>query len=317
MINNNEITKYNLSKKIKMIYDARLSVEENADKCGVSVPTLYLWLRMNHVDRKYDSMFLRYKAIKNAQKQHPSWSIRKVAQETGYAINTVRKYWEMDKFDMEKSQDKISTLDTSNSQFLIKSVSDDQQEILNNIIKLYIKEGYIEADFTYSIGAMYADNKVPLPIWRFDKYPKQGPLKGAGVFPLKRADKLIEDGTLHSCIVDLPFLVTKKEWTKNCKMHQRFNSFNDMNEATEANKNMLKLAYDKLEKKGIMIMKTQDIYTAGRQIWFSHLVHQWAVEQGFSVIDKFILTSNVRMLSAGMKQKCARKYHSYFFVFKK
>lgn len=313
MINNNEITKYNLSKKIKMIYDARLSVEENADKCGVSVPTLYLWLRMNHVDRKYDSMFLRYKAIKNAQKQHPSWSIRKVAQETGYAINTVRKYWKMDKFEMEKSQDKKSTLDTSNSQFIIKSVSDDQQEILNNIIKLYIKEGYIQADFTFSRGLFYSDNKVKIPQWRFDKYPKQC----EGVINLKRADKLIEDGTLHSCIVDLPFLVGKKENMKNCKMHKRFNSFNDMKEATEANKNMLRLSYDKLEKKGILIMKTQDIYTAGRQIWFSHLVHQWAVEQGYSVIDKFILTSNVRALCEGMKQKCARKYHSYFFVFKK
>ena len=296
-----------------MIYDARLSVEENADKCGISVPTLNLWLRMNHVSRKHDSMYLRYKTIKQIQRQHPSWSRRRVAKETGFAINTIRKYWDMDKFDMSMPQDTISTLDTSNSKFLIKSVSDDQQEILNNIIKLYIKDGYIEADFTFSIGAMYADNKVPIPMWRFDKYPKQC----EGVFDLKRVDKLIEDGTLHSCIVDLPFLVTKKEWTKNCKMHQRFNSFNDMKEATEVNKYMLKLSFEKLEKNGIMIMKTQDIYTAGHQIWFGQLVHQWAVEQGFSVIDKFILISNVRMLSAGMNQKCARKYHSYFFVFKK
>lgn len=299
--------------KIKMLYDAKLSVGENAERCEVSVPTMNLWLRMNNVNRLFDSMYLRWKQVKQIQKQHPSWSRRKIAQETGYAINTVRKYYSMDKFEKPMDEDKISTFDTSKSKFLIKSINDNQQEILNNIIKLYIKEGYIQADFTFSKGVFYADNKVVVPQWRFDKYPKQC----EGVLDLKKADKLIEDGTLHSCIVDLPFLVTKREWTKNCKMHQRFNSFNDMKEATEANKAMLKLSYEKLQKKGIMIMKTQDLFTAGHQIWMSHLVHQWAVEQGFEVIDKFILTSDMRMLSSGMNQKCARKYHSYFFVFKK
>jgi hypothetical protein len=218
----------------------------------------------------------------------------------------------MDEF--EKANDKKSTLDTSNSKFVIKSISNEQQVILNNIIKLYLKKnGCIEADFTFSKGVFYSDNNVVMPKYRFDKYPEQC----EGVMDLKDVDKVIKDGTLHSCIVDLPFLVTKREWTKNCKMHQRFNSFNDMKEATDANKYMLKLSYEKLMKKGIMIMKTQDLFTGGHQIWMSHLVHQWAIEQGFKVIDKFILTSDIRMLSSGTNQKCARKYHSYFFVFKK
>lgn len=308
MIKTNEI-----SNKIEMLYDPHLSVEDNAERCEVSVPTINTWLRLNGVSRLRDSMYIRYKKVKQTQRLHPSWSRRRVAQETGLAINTIRKYWDMDTFDIQSSQNNISTFDTSNSKFLIKSISDDQQEILNNIIKLYIKEGYIQADFTFSKGVFYKNNNVIIPEYRFDKYPKQC----EGVIDLKKADKIIEDGTLHSCIVDLPFLVTKKEWTKNCKMHQRFNSFNDMKEATEANKYMLKLSYEKLQKKGIMIMKTQDIYTAGHQIWFSHLVHQWAEEQGFKVIDKFILTSNIRMLGAGKEQHCARKYHSYFFVFRK
>ena len=303
----------NLNNKIKMLYDASLSLEENAAKCGVSVPTINLWLRTNHVDRLYDSMLLRFKAVKKIQKQHPDWSVRKIAEETQYSINTVRKYLVMDELEKPKEQDRISTFDTSKADFVIKSISDDQQEILNSIIKLYIKEGCIQADFTFSKGIFYSNGNVVVPEYRFDKYPKQC----EGVTNLKKADKLIEDGTLYSCIVDLPFLVTKKEWTENCKMHQRFNSFNDMKEATKANKDMLKLSYQKLMKKGIMIMKTQDIYTGGHQIWFSHLVHDWAVEQGFKVIDKFILTSNRRMLSAGTKQNCARKYHSYFFVFQK
>lgn len=306
-----------LNNKIKMLYDASLSVEKNAERCEVSVPTINLWLRTNNVDRLYDSMLLRYKTIKKAQKQHPDWSVPKIAEETKYSINTVRKYLAMEEFEKPKEKDKVSTIDTSCSKFIIKSINDNQQEILNNIIKLYLKkDGRIQADFTFSKGGMYIGDNVPMPLLKFDKYPKQGNYKENGVKPLKAAAK-IEDGTLHSCIVDLPFLVTKKEWTKNCKMHQRFNSFNDMKEATKANKDMLKLSYEKLMKKGIMIMKTQDIYTAGHQIWFSHYVHQWAEEQGFKVIDKFILTSDRRMLSSGTSQSCARKYHSYFFVFKK
>ena len=304
---------YSLDNKIKMLYDAKLSVENNAARCEVSVPTINLWIRRNGVDRLYDSMHLRYKTIKKIQKQHPAWSVRKIANKAKLSINTVRKYMAMDKFEKPMVENKISTFDISKSKFLIKTISDDQQEILNNIIKLYIKEGFIQADFTFSIGAMYKDNKVVIPEYRFDKYPTQC----EGVLDLKHADKIIEDGTLHSCIVDLPFIVTKKKWTKNCKMHERFNSFDNMDEAIQANKYMLKLSYEKLKKKGIMIMKTQDIYTAGHQIWFSHYVHDWAEEQGFKVVDKFILTSDVRLLSHGMNQKCARKYHSYFFVFKK
>ena len=59
-----------LSNKIKMLYDPSLSVEDNAVRCEVSVPTLNLWLRMNKVDRLYDSMYIRYKEIKKIKMIH-------------------------------------------------------------------------------------------------------------------------------------------------------------------------------------------------------------------------------------------------------
>lgn len=123
-----------------MLYDASLSVEENAERCEVSVPTINLWLRTNNVDRLYDSMLLRFKAVKKIQKQHPDWSVRKIVEETKYSINTVRKYLAMEEFEKPKEKDKVSTIDTSCSKFIIKSINDNQQEILNNIIKLYLKK---------------------------------------------------------------------------------------------------------------------------------------------------------------------------------
>lgn len=127
----------------------------------------------------------------------------------------------------------------------------------------------------------------------------------------------MEDETLTSSIIDLPFLVTKREWTETIKMAQRFNVFNDMDEAEEANKYLLGLSYRELKKGGILIMKPQDIYAEGKQLWFHRYVEDWAMKVGYKFIDMFILVADNRILSKGMSQRVARKYHSYFFVFKK
>ena len=90
-----------------------------------------------------------------------------------------------------------------------------------------------------------------------------------------------------------------------------------MEDATEANKYLLQLAWDKLKKKGILVFKTMDIRAENRNIWMSRLIQEWADEIGFSLIDIFILIAPSKILNRGMQQKVARKYHSYFFVFQK
>ena len=307
-------------KKIKMMYDAKLSIEDNAANCDVSVSTMRTWLKQNNIDRNFDAKLVRFKAIKKLQKRTPPLTAQQIANKTGYSVNTCKKYMKMDSLEQESNQKKVSTFDVSNNDTIIKSVSNDQQEILNWIIKLYIPAGYIECDYTFSIGVMYRENKVVTPQWRFDKYPNQGKGKNridGCVFDLKDADRLIEDGTLHSSIIDLPFLVTKRKWTKTSMIAQRFNSFDNMDEATEANKYMLGLSYRKLKNKGILIMKTQDLYTEGKQLWFHRYVEEWAEDIGFKLIDMFVLVAKSRILGEGLNQRVARKYHSYFFVFKK
>ena len=304
-------------KKIKMMYDAKLSIKDNAANCDVSVSTMRTWLKQHNIDRNFDAKLVRFKTIKKLQKRIPPLTAQQIANKTGYSVNTCKKYMRIDKLEQDSNQEKLSTFDVSNNDTIIKSVSTDQQEILNWIIKLYIKEGYIQCDYTFSIGVMWKDNKVVTPEYRFDKYPKQGIYKEGGVLDLKDADRLIEDGTLHSSIIDLPFLVTKRKWTKTSMMAQRFNSFDNMDEATEANKYLLGLAYRKLKNKGILIMKTQDCFTEGRQLWFHRYVEEWAEQVGFKLIDMFILVAQSRMLGDGLNQRVARKYHSYFLVFKK
>jgi hypothetical protein len=90
-----------------------------------------------------------------------------------------------------------------------------------------------------------------------------------------------------------------------------------MEEAEHANKYLLRLAHDKLRKKGVCVWKTMDIRAENRNIWMSRLIQEWADEIGFSLIDTFILIAPSKMLNRGMQQKVARKYHSFFFVFQK
>lgn len=292
-----------------MKYDAKLSVRENADICGVSIATIRLWLKQNRIDRHFDSMYAKYTTIKKLQKRN--LTPQQIVKKTGFSLNTVKKYMRMEKFENRTRQKMVSTFDMSKEGNIIKSVSDNQQTILCNILKLHISIGIYDADFTFSKGNFYKKGEVPTPKLKFDKYPV-----GDDVSPLSEAEK-IEDGSLNSCVVDLPFLITRREWIENSMMAQRFNSFDNIEDAQNANKFMLKLSHRKLRKRGILVFKTMDIYTEGRQIWMSRYVQEWAEQTGFKLIDTFILIAPSKVLSKGMNQRVSRKYHSYFFVFKK
>jgi hypothetical protein len=164
---------------------------------------------------------------------------------------------------------------------------------------------------TYSKGNFYKNGVVPMPKLKYDKYPQMD-----GVSPLEDAEK-IEDGSLNSIVIDPPFLILAPQWLRNSKVKARFDSFDSMEDAEQANRYLLKLAWNKLKKKGVLVFKTMDIRAENRNIWMSYNVQQWAQEIGFSLIDTFILISPSKILNRGMNQKVARKYHSYFFVFQK
>lgn len=298
-------------RRIKILYDAKLSVEDNAIICGVSNSTMRTWLKQHHIDRNFDAKLVRFKAIKKLQKRN--LTAQQIVEKTGYSINTVKKYMRLDVLEREPNKNKLSTFDVSNNEAIIRSVSANQYEILYWILKLYVPAMRFQVDFTHSKGVFYKNNIIPSPIFRFDKFPEQC----EGVRPLDDAEKIIEDNTLDSVIVDLPFLITRKEWTKKSKIAQRFNSFDTFDEAVEANKYIIGLAYRKLRKNGIYVMKTQDVFTEGRQIWMHRIVEQLAEEIGFQMIDMFILIADNRMLGNGLNQRVARKFHSYFLVFKK
>lgn len=290
-------------------YNPRLSIKDNAEAMGISVHTLRAWLKQNNIDRHFDSMYAKYTAVKKLQKRN--LSAQKIADKTGYALMTVYKYMRMDSFEKKTEKDKLSSFDMSHSEIVIKSVSYDQQEILNNILKLHVPSGVYDCDMTYSKGNFYKNGVVPMPKLKYDKYPQMD-----GVLPLEDAEK-IKNGSLNSIVIDPPFLILAPQWLRNSKVKARFDSFDSMEDAEQANRYLFKLAWDKLKKKGVLVFKTMDIRAENRNIWMSRLIQEWADEIGFSLIDTFILIAPSKMLNRGMQQKVARKYHSFFFVFQK
>ena len=60
---------------------------------------------------------------------------------------------------------------------------------------------------------------------------------------------------------------------------------------------------------GVLVFKCQDKVSSGKQ---------WAIARGFEVLDLFILLARSRLVANWQRnQKHARKFHSYFWVFRK
>ena len=296
--------------KVKLKYDPNLSIKENAERCGVSESAVRKYIRTNGIDRNYDNKVVKKRAILALRKEHPDMPLIEMSRRLGYAVNTIKKYLNSGKNTSDIDTQKVSTFDISNHKFIIKSVSNDQTEILSNILRLHIRREAFDCDLTYSKGIFY--QHISQPKLKFDKYPLD-----ESVMPLEKAMN-IEDASLHSIVIDLPFIVKDYNSAKTSMIAQRFNYFSSIEELYETNETMISLAYRKLHKNGFLVMKTMDFVYALNQHWVSNFVQNKAREIGFALYDTFILVSRTKILTTkGEKQHFARKFHSYFFVFRK
>lgn len=299
--------------KRKIIYNPELSIAENARHNKLSESSIRRYIRKNGIDRKGDNAIIIQREILSMKKANDSLTVSQISTELNLAVNTVKKYLNIEKTTSNIDSEKLSVFDTSKRKFIISSVSEFQEEILNNILRLYVKAWQYHCDFTYSKGYFY--KRIPQPLLKFDKYPQLPDVK-----PLSEA-KNLEDNSLESVVVDLPFIIRNNKGGQSFNdniMSNRFNYFESPTELYQTNDDIISLAYSKLKKNGILVMKTMDIVFAGRQHWVSHYVIQTSTAMGFELLDKFILISKTRLLRADhCRQIHARKYHSYFLVFRK
>lgn len=298
---------------LKIKYDPNKSVRENALKCDVSESAVRKYIRVNRIDRRTDAKIARQRAILSFRHDNPNMSITDMARVLGYSPNTVRLYLKGDVVTSNIATNKVSKFDFANPSTVIRSVSESQDEILCNILKLYVKTKTFDCDLTFSKGNFY--HVIDVPQLKFDINPQT-----EGVKHLSEAYD-IPSYSLHSIIIDLPFIVNanNKGNFSNCsKIAKRFNFFQSEEELYKTYENMINLAYDKLSKGGFFVVKLMDVCGPNGQIWISNYVQNKAKEYGFIHDDTFILIARTKYLySNGRQQRHARKYHSYFFVFRK
>ena len=196
----------------------------------------------------------------------------------------------------------------------IRSVSYDQQEIIKSIMQLCAIDRF-DADLTYGNGQFWKE--IGKPLNRFDIDDSLSDLTSV----CSSTQTPLADSSINSCMFDPPFLTyvrAGREGNGNMAMAKRFSGYWRYDELAEHYQQTAKEAGRIIAKKGIFVVKCQDIIHNHKM----HCTHanmiQWCAEW-FRLKDLFILPAKHRMPSPNRvgSQKHARIFHSYFLVFER
>ena len=193
---------------------------------------------------------------------------------------------------------------------LIKSISYSQDEILSNIVRLHT--GAIEADVTFGRGNFYRRSLwLPRPAFCFDLAPRMPGVVAADVCALP-----VKDGVLRSVVFDPPFMArTGPGATLKDRFGELVGTIRDLwNFYFRA----LRKLHRVLAPGGWLVFKCQDGVLSGVNNFTHAEIYAMGKAVGLVPVDLFVLMAKHRMNHPKhTRQLHARKYHSYFWVFKK
>lgn len=194
---------------------------------------------------------------------------------------------------------------------VVRTTGNNQYEIIKDIIRLHCPAG-IEADITYSKGNFYK-NGVRAPKCKMDIQPI-----GSGIIKADSRQLPLLGNCINTLMYDPPFVGGSRKDGKPGIIKTRFGYFKNILELWAYYNQTLKECYRVLKQNGVLIFKCQDTVESSKQ-YFTHIqVMNYAVNIGFYPKDLFILLAKNRLMSDNMKnQQHARKFHCYFWVFKK
>ncbi|MEA3385991.1 MAG: DNA methyltransferase [Thermodesulfobacteriota bacterium] len=195
--------------------------------------------------------------------------------------------------------------------FLVRTIGYDQHEMIGDIISLHCPGG-IEADITYSKGNFYKKGIWP-PKYKMDIQPQI-----PGVISADSRNIPLLSNSINTLMYDPPFVGGSRKKGKPGIIKTRFGYFKSIPELWAYYKETLVECYRVLRKGGTLIFKCQDTVESGKQYFTHNQIMNDAVKIGFYPKDLFILLAKSRLISNNMRnQQHARKYHCYFWVFKK
>ena len=196
-----------------------------------------------------------------------------------------------------------------NNKDLIKTVSHDQDQILEWIRQLYCPGGF-DLDATYGKGFFWKNLEGPK--FQMDLTPFY-----PGVVQAKFEQLPFKTGAFNSIIFDPPFFAFNRKTITSWKVRYR-SRYRNMDELWESYQSAFSEFSRVLGRSGILVVKCQDSVHGRKQFpVLAHLV-VFAERLRMFVMDIFILTtSHVPIAWNHHRQNHARKFHSYFIVFKK
>lgn len=193
---------------------------------------------------------------------------------------------------------------------VVKSIEYNQDNILSDILMLHAPNGVIDLDPTFSIGHLY-QGKIPEPRLKFDIEPERQDVRQSDC-----RDLPLQDDSLDCIMFDPPFIINSDTKSKD-KMQLRFDAFRSADELVAMYEQSLVEFLRILSKGGILIFKCQDV-CHGKLQYFTHCkVYELAIHAGFQAKDLFIYFAKQRIIGKHKRQMHSRKFHSYFWVFRK
>ncbi len=193
---------------------------------------------------------------------------------------------------------------------VIRSVSYDQKEIIEDIMKLNGIDRF-DADLTYGNGVFWKD--LPRPFFCFDIDESLD-----GVVHASSTNLPVLDNSFKSVMFDPPFLTYVREnrfGNGEMIMAKRFAGYWTYKELEDHYRNTIIESHRILNHKGILVFKCQDIIH-NHKLHCTHMnVVNWS-EGLFRLKDLFILPAKHRLPSPNRvgTQRHARIFHSYFLV---
>ena len=193
---------------------------------------------------------------------------------------------------------------------LIKSVCDTDTQILESISTLYLGNSGFDLDPTYSKGNFY--KTFTEPKFKSDLISKFDDVTESDCRNLW----YFKDAELSSICFDPPFLFRNRPSKNNDINCKRFSYFKSYEELLDMYRDSLISFHRVLKKKGILAFKCQDM--TDNKTYFTHVeVLKIAEKIGFVGVDLFILVAKNRIYHSELKQRHARKFHSYWYVLRK
>ena len=201
-----------------------------------------------------------------------------------------------------------------NNSSIIKSISYDQDELLQWIKTLYLPNG-IDYDPTYSKGNFY--KHIEEPKFKSDLSPQTNDMFKCNCNCLP-----IKDESFNSIVFDPPFVgaCPATEDTRHWGIiKKRFGFYKTIEDLWYMYSKAMKEFYRVLKDDGILVVKCMDTILSSKQ----YLSHNFLINEGYLIgfypIDLFILLARNKLIGWTNKtgQKHCRKFHSYFVIFKK